>query len=433
MSINYPTSLDSLSNPSGGDALNSNGGHALQHANANDAIEALEAKVGANSSTVSTSHDYKLSAVTGTDKAVSKTGTEVLTNKTLTSPSINLSSNATGDMYYRDSGGVFQRLPIGTTGQIIDVSAGGIPEWIANPSASNASTTVKGVVEIATTAEITAGTSTGGTGAVLVITADAVGAPGASKLVQYTAGGLYPVADGSNITNIGLGATNLNNIPNTIPTNTSIYHTYQSFPLAYHDGANYRMAGFLSTFTSATGDEAEGGGGSFYLSITGSGSMVSRIPGIAPNVFDVNLNFSQISTNPISLKYRVQIRGTGTSPTYGFGLSQTAAGTYGVYNSTALDTVRFVYDGTTMRATSSKNGVGVTNTTVSVTTTSWNIYEIVVSSTQNLFYVNGILVATHTTNIPVGATAVYHGWGITCSGTAGDMVIAPAIISIPTS
>lgn len=53
-----------------------------------DAVEALEAKVGANSSAVTTSHDYKLSGVTGSDKAVSKTGTETLTNKTLTSPTI---------------------------------------------------------------------------------------------------------------------------------------------------------------------------------------------------------------------------------------------------------------------------------------------------------------------------------------------------------
>ena len=51
-------------------------------------INALGAKVGKDSSAVTTSHDYKLSGVTGTDKAVSKTGTETLTNKTLTSPTI---------------------------------------------------------------------------------------------------------------------------------------------------------------------------------------------------------------------------------------------------------------------------------------------------------------------------------------------------------
>lgn len=84
MSTNFPTSLDTLTNPTGTDPV-TNPSHALQHSNANDAIEALEAKVGQNSSVVTTSHDYKLSNVTTGDKAVSLTGQETLTNKTLTS------------------------------------------------------------------------------------------------------------------------------------------------------------------------------------------------------------------------------------------------------------------------------------------------------------------------------------------------------------
>lgn len=126
--------------------------------------------------------------------------TQTLTNKTLTSPQINFGSDANGDIYYRNGSGLTTRLPIGSTDQILAVS-GGLPVWIANPSAADSSTTVKGVVEIATTAEITAGTSTGGTGAVLVVPASAVGTAGASKLVQYDASGKYPAADGSQITN----------------------------------------------------------------------------------------------------------------------------------------------------------------------------------------------------------------------------------------
>lgn len=200
MAINYPTSLDNLTNPTSGQTLAAVD-HAGQHSDANDAIEALEAKVGANSSAVTTSHDYKLSGVATGDKAVSKTGTETLTNKTLTSPVINVGSDGTGDTYYRNSGGAIARLPIGTSGQIMSASSGGLPEWIANPSAADSSTTVKGVVEKATTAEITAGTSAGATGAQLFIGADAVGV-GASKLVQFNASTQYPAADGSLITNL---------------------------------------------------------------------------------------------------------------------------------------------------------------------------------------------------------------------------------------
>jgi hypothetical protein len=56
MSINYPTSLDSFTNPTPTDYLDSPS-HSGQHSDANDAIEALEAKVGINGSTVITSHD----------------------------------------------------------------------------------------------------------------------------------------------------------------------------------------------------------------------------------------------------------------------------------------------------------------------------------------------------------------------------------------
>lgn len=169
--ITYPSSLDAFPNPTSGELLeNAVEGldHDKQHSNANDAIEALEAKVGADGSAVTTSHDYKLSEVT--DKAVGKTATQTLTNKTLISPIINLSSNATGDIYYRASDGTLARLPIGTTGNILDVSAGGVPEWTANPGGADASTTSKGVVEEATSAEALAGTDTGGTGAKLFVT-----------------------------------------------------------------------------------------------------------------------------------------------------------------------------------------------------------------------------------------------------------------------
>jgi len=62
MATNFPTSLDALTNPSGTDSMSSPS-HAGQHADANDAIEALQAKVGVNSSAVATSHDYKIGAL----------------------------------------------------------------------------------------------------------------------------------------------------------------------------------------------------------------------------------------------------------------------------------------------------------------------------------------------------------------------------------
>lgn len=59
MATSFPASLDVLVNPQPNDSVELVP-HAAQHANANDAIEALESKVGANNSTDPNSLDYKV-------------------------------------------------------------------------------------------------------------------------------------------------------------------------------------------------------------------------------------------------------------------------------------------------------------------------------------------------------------------------------------
>jgi hypothetical protein len=134
MSSNFDTSLDSFTDPAATSKLNSPA-HSQQHINLNDAVEKIEAKVGVTGSAVTTTHDYKLSGVTGTDKAVSKTGTEVLTNKTLstgtviTEATMTLGSDADGDIYYRASNKL-ARLAKGTGLQHLRMNTGATaPEW----------------------------------------------------------------------------------------------------------------------------------------------------------------------------------------------------------------------------------------------------------------------------------------------------------------
>lgn len=132
MATNFPTSLDTLTNPTSTDTLNSPS-HASQHANANDAIEALQAKVGANSSAVQTSHDYKLSGVTGSDKAVSLTGSEVLTNKTINSANNTLQNIATTNL--ASPTGLDTNIVTGTAG-----TSGDLIKWNADGDAVSADT-----------------------------------------------------------------------------------------------------------------------------------------------------------------------------------------------------------------------------------------------------------------------------------------------------
>jgi hypothetical protein len=62
LATNYPNSIDQLVNPNGSDTLASPS-HSEQHTNSNDAIEALETKVGVNGSTDPSSLTYKVSSI----------------------------------------------------------------------------------------------------------------------------------------------------------------------------------------------------------------------------------------------------------------------------------------------------------------------------------------------------------------------------------
>lgn len=87
MTTNFPTSKDTsatLKNDFANDTAVVTV-HPTSHNNLADAVIALETKVGADSSAVNTSHDYKLGEVTSSDKAVGKSATQTLTNKTITS------------------------------------------------------------------------------------------------------------------------------------------------------------------------------------------------------------------------------------------------------------------------------------------------------------------------------------------------------------
>lgn len=215
----FPTNLKAFTTHNIGDVINPDFDNEQQAE-----IEALEAKVGVDGSVVTTSHDYKLGEVTGSDKAVGKSATQTLTNKTLTtpiitSPKITVGSDAVGDLHYKSNvDGTQSRLAIGSASQVLTVS-GGIPSWQTPASIIDASTTVKGVVEAATSAEVTAGTATGGTGAVLVVTPDALAAS-------------TPVFNGSSLTNLPTNKLTTAIPTVTVGTSSTAENTLLSYSLA---------------------------------------------------------------------------------------------------------------------------------------------------------------------------------------------------------
>lgn len=77
-----------------------------------------------------------------------ETGTGLVvfgTSPTLTTPVINVTSDATGDIYYRNSGGLFTRLAIGSTNECLIVTAG-IPDW-GSCSGAGGATSISGLTD----------------------------------------------------------------------------------------------------------------------------------------------------------------------------------------------------------------------------------------------------------------------------------------------
>jgi hypothetical protein len=97
MATNFPENLDSLINPQPTDSVAAVS-HAAQHANANDAIEALEAKVGVTNSSVTTSLDYRVKSLETAaldTEGIQDIAAALITNGSHTNITVSYDDNAT--------------------------------------------------------------------------------------------------------------------------------------------------------------------------------------------------------------------------------------------------------------------------------------------------------------------------------------------------
>lgn len=136
MASTYPGSLDALSNPTSSSLLNSPS-HSLQHSDVNDAVEAIEAKLGVGTATASTAVSGQVLMKGATDTTWSTITS--LTNPTITSPeeTINIIATASSGTVSADF------LTAGVTYGTANATA----NWVMNMR-GNGTTTINSMISV---------------------------------------------------------------------------------------------------------------------------------------------------------------------------------------------------------------------------------------------------------------------------------------------
>lgn len=219
----FPTTIDDTTTipvESSSTSLSTN--HVTSHTAMQTAIIAIETLMGITASAVTGTFNYILGEITGSDKAVGKTATQTLTNKTLgTGTKIALGSDATGDIYYNSGSTTVARKGIGSTGDVLTVS-GGLPVWSAPAASADSSYAAKGVVRFLTDAPTSGITIASGIANVNFGT-------GANQIVKLNGSSQLPAVDGSLVIGVNPMISMVQTISSS-STTTTITHSLGVIP-----------------------------------------------------------------------------------------------------------------------------------------------------------------------------------------------------------
>lgn len=143
MATNFPTSLDTLANPTPTEPLSQNP-HSDYHTNANDAIEALETKVGIDASADATSLDYKVSNPASVDPGHEHTLAAGANDVTASAAEVNqltgvaVGGNNAGDIVTTDDTQT-------VTGKTMDAASNTFSNFLHGTQVDNPSSGIHGV------------------------------------------------------------------------------------------------------------------------------------------------------------------------------------------------------------------------------------------------------------------------------------------------
>ena len=404
MSTNFPTSLDTYTNPAGGDLVSTSVGnrtHSQFHADNNDAIEALQAKVGADSSAVTTSHDYKLSEVVSSDKAVGKSATQTLTNKTLTAPTITGTVVATDitDISIKDS--AFKIVNDSDTTKAVQFQASGI---------SSGTTRTKTLQNNSGTIYETGGTDVavadGGTGA-------STATAGFDNLSPLTTKGDIVVRNASTNTRLPVGndgqvlaadSTSDTGLSYVTP-NAAGYITPSSQSTLFDEfiggTTTSGSIGEIGWQFNAASTIARGAGSTTNYGII---TVTNGNSGNSGALYLGNTGTEPIENAGTTTEFLVKLSSAGNNAFVGFSAATSIADFTGNFAKLGFIALSNVWQG---YYRDGAGGLNVTTASTTATSTSWTKLKIVVNSagTSAEFFVNGSSIGTTAMSAAGGAGA----------------------------
>jgi len=238
-----------------------------------------------------------------------------ISGQVITRALVNLANHVTGN------------LPVGNlnsgTGATSSTFWRGDGTWAAPPANSDASTTGKGIVELATSAEVTAGTATGGTGAPLVVTPDALAAS-------------TPIFNGSGLTGITTSFAStvqtITGITTATNTDTTITTGFTAKIIEIHFKMTGRNSG--GTIMTTTGiahydgttlksvtyfQSNETTGTTYSFSVNSTAPKAGDNDG-SGNGIDITLSVNSVSSTQVVVRLVSTKTGTPTAATCTFSL-----------------------------------------------------------------------------------------------------------------
>jgi len=252
----------------------------------------------------------------------------------------------------------------------------------------------------------------------------------ATSVVSQLSTGISANVTGTNLATLTAGAASdadalhthaeIGTLTNYTP-NTSIGETWHTYEIPLAGGVNY--GGWTGANASAVGIA---GGGPYTFS--SSGYLVTKIPDIGTGTADYKQWDSSKDTR---IKcFAGSLDGAATYNT-GLGFVDSATDLYAARTSNNRS-IRFCHDSTANKFYAvTATGAANTNTDIDASfVNSWSEYAIVINpGVDAKFYINGTLVATHTTNLPTSNNEMLFGVAQS-NGAGGGFYFSQPTVSL---